>query len=40
MLDWLTGDTLNGIVVTITFFLSLVISRYLILRRERSQEAK
>lgn len=29
MLAWLTGDPLNGIIVTITFFISLVISRYL-----------
>lgn len=29
MPDWLTGDPLNGIVVTITFFISLIIGRYL-----------
>ncbi len=32
MMEWLTGDPLNGIVMTITFFISLIIGRYLRLR--------
>lgn len=32
MLEWLAGDPLNGIVVTITFFISLIMGRYLKLR--------
>ncbi len=35
MPEWLTTDPLNGIVVTITFFISLIIGRYL--REKRSQ---
>jgi hypothetical protein len=34
MLDWLAGDPLNGIVVTITFFISLIIGRHLRLWRK------
>lgn len=33
MLEWLNGDPLNGIVVTITFFIFLIIGRYLRLWR-------
>lgn len=29
MIDWLTRDPLNGLVVTITFFISLILGRYL-----------
>ncbi len=32
MMEWLTGDPLNGVVITITFFISLIIGRYLRLR--------
>ncbi len=32
MMEWLTGDPLNGVVITITFFISLIIGRYLKLR--------
>lgn len=32
MMEWLTGDPLNGVVMTITFFISLIIGRYLKLR--------
>ena len=28
MLEWLSGDPLNGIAITITFFISLIIGRY------------
>lgn len=29
MFEWLTGDPLNGIVITLFFFISLIIGRYL-----------
>lgn len=29
MLEWLTGDPLNGLVITVAFFISLIIGRYL-----------
>jgi hypothetical protein len=32
MMEWLTGDPLNGVVMTITFFISLIIGRYLRMR--------
>ena len=28
MLEWLSGDPLNGIAITVTFFISLIIGRY------------
>lgn len=39
MMEWLSGDPLNGIVITLTFFISLIIGRYIGLRKNR-QEAK
>ncbi len=33
MLKWLTSDPLNGIVITITFFISVIIGRYLRIKR-------
>lgn len=35
MLEWLTRDPLNGIVITLTFFISMIIGRYL--REKRAQ---
>lgn len=35
MLEWLTRDPLNGIVITIAFFISMIIGRYL--REKRAQ---
>ncbi len=35
MFEWLGGDPLNGIVITIAFFISLIIGRHLNLRRKR-----
>lgn len=35
MLEWLTRDPLNGIVITIAFFISTIIGRYL--RKKRAQ---
>ncbi|MDD5473946.1 MAG: hypothetical protein PHU34_07325 [Candidatus Methanoperedens sp.] len=40
MLDWLTGDPLNGIAITVGFFVSLIIGRYLRLWGERNMGAK
>jgi cobalt/nickel transport system permease protein len=37
MLEWLTRDPLNGIVITIAFFISMVIGRYL---REKKAQAE
>jgi cobalt/nickel transport system permease protein len=34
MLEWITPDPLNGIVITITFFISIIIGRYL--RKKRT----
>jgi len=33
MLEWLTGDPLNGIIITISFFISIIIGRYLRMKR-------
>ncbi len=35
MFEWLGGDPLNGIVITIAFFISLIIGRHINLRRKR-----
>lgn len=37
MMEWLTRDPLNGIVITITFFSSLVIGRYLRNKKEKGK---
>ena len=36
MLEWLTTDPLNGIIITITFFSSIIIGRYIRRKREKS----
>ncbi|VVB85876.1 Energy-coupling factor transporter transmembrane protein EcfT [uncultured archaeon] len=36
MIEWLTRDPLNGLVVTITFFISLILGRYLGQKRTRA----
>ncbi|MFZ3383751.1 MAG: cobalt ECF transporter T component CbiQ [Candidatus Methanoperedens sp.] len=33
MLEWLTGDPLNGIIITIAFFISVIIGRYLRMKK-------
>jgi cobalt/nickel transport system permease protein len=33
MLEWLTTDPLNGIIITITFFISIIIGRYLRMKK-------
>jgi len=33
MLEWLTSDPLNGIIITITFFISVIIGRHLRIKR-------
>ncbi|HEY9247412.1 MAG TPA: hypothetical protein VIO11_11240 [Candidatus Methanoperedens sp.] len=38
MLEWLRGDPLNGIVITVSFFISLIIGRYI--RKKRSQKPR
>ncbi len=40
MIKWLTGDPLNGIAITIGFFISLIIGRYMRIWRERNMGAK
>lgn len=37
MLEWLSGDPLNGVVITITFFISLIIGRYLRLWKNKRE---
>jgi hypothetical protein len=34
MIEWLSGDPLNGIAITLAFFISLIIGRYLRLLKE------
>ena len=34
MLEWLTTDPLNGIIITITFFISVIIGRYLRMKKD------
>lgn len=36
MIEWLTRDPLNGLVITITFFISLILGRYLGEKRTRT----
>jgi len=37
MLEWLTTDPLNGIIITITFFTSIIIGRYIRRKRAKSE---
>ncbi len=37
MIEWLTRDPLNGLVVTITFFISLILGRYLGKKRTHAE---
>lgn len=39
MLEWLTTDPLNGLIITITFFISIIIGRYLRMKRTISQNS-
>ncbi len=34
MLEWLTTDPLNGIIITITFFISVIIGRHLRMKKD------
>lgn len=36
MLEWLTTDPLNGIIITITFFISVIVGRYLRIKTSAS----
>jgi len=36
MLEWLSGDPLNGAIITITFFISLIIGKYIRMKRTAS----
>ncbi|MDW7726052.1 MAG: cobalt ECF transporter T component CbiQ [Candidatus Methanoperedens sp.] len=40
MLEWLEGDPLNGIAITITFFISLVIGRHFREKRNSQEETR
>jgi len=40
MPEWLTGDPVNGLVITVAFFISLIIGRYLSERRIQSEKRK
>lgn len=37
MLEWLTRDPLNGVVITLSFFISVIIGRYLGKRRQQPE---
>src|SRR5659263_126500 len=36
MLEWLSGDPLNGAIITITFFISVIIGKYIRMKRTAS----
>jgi len=36
MLEWLSGDPLNGAIITITFFISVIIGKYIRMKRSAS----
>jgi cobalt/nickel transport system permease protein len=36
MLEWLSGDPLNGVIITITFFISVIIGKYIRMKRTAS----
>ena len=40
MLEWLSGDPLNGIAITITFFISLIIGRFFGEKRKSKEKTK
>jgi len=40
MLEWLSADPLNGIIITITFFISVIIGRYLRIKRAGENKSK
>ena len=36
MLEWLSGDPLNGAIITIAFFISVIIGKYIRMKRTAS----
>lgn len=36
MFEWLSGDPLNGVIITITFFISVIIGKYIRMKRSAS----
>ena len=36
MLEWLSGDPLNGAIITITFFISVIIGKYIRMKKNRT----